>query len=92
MHIPNDILNVDEVITTLNTLQSKGLIRKYGLCNTYGPLLQDFISHPASNIQCVQDFYNIIEKKAETLIFPHLSEKCEFMAYSPLYRGLLTSA
>jgi aryl-alcohol dehydrogenase-like predicted oxidoreductase len=54
-------------------------------------MLQNFIQHPDSHIDYVQDFYNIIEKKAESLIFPYLHETCEFMAYSPFYRGLLTS-
>lgn len=90
LHIPSEnSINVNEVINTLNLFQEKWLIKSYWLCNTYDKLLLDFLNHPQSHIEYIQDFYNILEKKAEKLIFPYLDWQ-KFMAYSPLYRGLLT--
>jgi aryl-alcohol dehydrogenase-like predicted oxidoreductase len=53
--------------------------------------LKDFLEHPLSEVEYIQDFYNILEKKAENLIFPFKTAKQKFMAYGPLYRGIMTS-
>lgn len=90
LHIPDGNINVDEVVTTLNECKRKNLIRSYGLCNSYTELLKSFVDHPLSEIEYIQDFYNLIERKAEKLIFPYLKKDHKFMAYSPIYRGLLT--
>lgn len=57
----------------------------------YEKQLQSFLEHPLSEIEYVQDFYNIIEKKAKQTIFPYLKPQHKFLTYSPLYRWLLTS-
>ncbi len=57
----------------------------------YRSQLESFLEHPLSEVEYVQDFYNILEKKAEDTIFPYLKSEHKFMAYSPLYRWLLTS-
>lgn len=91
LHIPDNNMNVSEIIETLNYLQNIWKIKSYGICNSYSGLLLEFINHPKSNIEYVQDFYNLIEKKAEKLIFPYIKNyNIKFLAYSPLYRGLLT--
>ncbi len=90
LHIPDEKqIDVDEVIQVLNTLKSEWQIKSYGLCNTYGWLLENFLHHPDSHIEYIEDFYNILERKAEKLIFPYLDEQ-KFFAYSPLYRWFLT--
>ena len=90
LHIPSGNMDINEIITTLNECKRKKLIGSYGLCNSYENLLKSFLEHPQSQIESIQDFYNLIERKAEKLIFPYLNETHKFMAYSPLYRGLLT--
>jgi aryl-alcohol dehydrogenase-like predicted oxidoreductase len=86
LHIPDDTINIEEVLTTLNELKHKKLIKTYGLCNSYSQFLESFLEHPLSQVEYIQDFYNIIERKAENLIFPYLKKDHKFMSYSPLYR------
>ena len=52
----------------------------------YGSQLQSFLEHPLSQIEYIEDFYNILEKQAERLIFPYIKKDHKFLAYSPLYR------
>jgi len=89
LHIPQKTLNIGEILGTLNTLKREWKILSYGLCNTYGKQLQEFLAHRESHIEYIEDFYNILERKAEKLIFPYL-QKQKFLAYGPLYRGFLT--
>jgi aryl-alcohol dehydrogenase-like predicted oxidoreductase len=86
LHIPDKSINIAEVIETLNILKNRKLIRSYGVCNCYSNQLKSFLNHPFSEIEFIQDFYNIIERKAEKLIFPYIKENHKFMAYGPLYR------
>ena len=91
LHIPDNNIVVSEIIETLNFLKDKWKIKSYGICNSYSELLNDFVKHPDSNIEYVEDFYNLIEKKAENLIFPYINNtNIKFLAYSPLFRWLLT--
>lgn len=86
LHIPTGSENPTEILSLLNTLKKDWKIKHYGVCNMYSQQLQAFLHHPLSQVEYVQDFYNIIERKAEKLIFPYLN-----MAYSPLYRWLISS-
>lgn len=88
LHIPNETLNVDEVIETLDELVSKKMIRSYGVSNCNWKLLQRFIQK--WNIEYIQDFYNLMNLETEKLIFPYLETNHKFLAYSPLSRWLLT--
>lgn len=91
LHIPDEKnIDVHGVLKSLNDFKKKWLIKSYWLCNTYSTLLESFLSHPLQEIEYVQDFYNLIERKAEKLIFPYIWEWQQFMAYSPLYRWVLT--
>jgi len=91
LHIPDNKLDVWEIIETLNFLKKEWKIKSYGLCNTYSELLKEFITHKDSNIEYIEDFYNLIEKKAEKLVFPYIKNRnIKFLAYSPLYRWVLT--
>lgn len=91
LHIPPLVLNIEEILTTLNEIKSKGLIKNYGVCNMYFEQLQDFTHHPLSQVEYVEDFYNILEKKAEDMLFPYKKPSQKFLAYGPLYRGIMTS-
>ena len=91
LHIPEEGIYPEEILKTLNTLKGKWHIKSYGVCNMYERQLQSFLHHPFSQVEYIQDFYNIIERKAENLIFPYLWKEHKFLAYSPLYRWVLTS-
>lgn len=91
LHIPEISLNIPDILETLNELKAEGKIKSYGVCNMYHRQLEIFLHHPLSQAEYVQDFYNIMERKAEQSIFPYLTKKHIFMAYSPLYRWVLTS-
>lgn len=86
LHIPDNLLDVSSILSTLNSLKKQGIIKKYGLCNTYAEQLQAFLKHPLSEIEYIEDFYNIIERKAEKSIFPYLKKEISFIAYGSLYR------
>lgn len=91
LHIPNWEMNITDILSTLNYLKSIWKIKSYWVCNLYSDSLKDFVNHKDSEIAYVQDFYNILERKAEKLVFPYIKDKnIKFMAYSPLYRWLLT--
>lgn len=90
LHIPDTTIDIPDILTTLNSLKSQWCINSYWLCNTYLHQLQEFLSHPLSQIEYIEDFYNILEKKAEKLIFPYKTTQ-KFFAYWPLYRGIMTS-
>lgn len=90
LHIPQSELPVEEILSELNLLKKEWMIHHYGVCNMYLKQLQDVLSHPLCEVEYVQDFYNILERKAENLIFPFLKPDIQFMAYGPLYRGVMT--
>lgn len=90
LHIPNPHIEIERIIKTLNTYKKTWVIKSYGVCNTYETQLKDFINHSESEIEYIEDFYNIVERKAENLIFPNMKIHQKFIAYSPLYRWLLT--
>jgi len=91
LHIPDEWnMDIDEIIETLNILKKTGKIKSYGISNTYSNLLNTFLNHKESEIDFIQDFYNIIENKTEKLIFPYINWNIQFMAYSPLFRWVLT--
>jgi aryl-alcohol dehydrogenase-like predicted oxidoreductase len=91
LHIPDNSIDISEVIETLNYLKGIWKIRSYWLCNTYNWLLKDFLNYKGNQIEYIEDFYNLIEKKAENLIFPYIKNKdIKFLSYSPLYRWILT--
>lgn len=92
LHIPTENINIEEVLFTLNTFKEEWKIKSYWLCNTYWNLLYKFLNSKISQISYIEDFYNLIERKAEKDIFPFISGKnISFLAYSPLYRWVLTS-
>lgn len=91
LHIPDESIVVWDIISVLNNLKKKWKIKSYGLCNSYSNLLKEFLNHPESEIEYIEDFYNLIEKKAEKLIFPYIKDKnIKFLSYSPLFRWILT--
>lgn len=90
LHIPEPDISAKNIIDTLKILKKQWLIRHFWVCNMYQKQLQDFILEGGDNLEYIQDFYNLIEKKAERLIFPYKTHH-KFLAYSPLYRWLLTS-
>jgi len=90
LHIPDEgNMRVRETLLTLNKLKREWKIKAYWVCNTYSRLLESFLWHEESEVEYVEDFYNMIEKKAERLIFPYLTHQ-KFLAYSPFFRGVLT--
>ena len=90
LHVPENNINTTEVLTTLNSLKKHWKIKSYGVSNMYHQQLQEFLEHPLSQIEYIEDFYNILDKKAEQSIFPYMKEKHNFLAYSPLYRWVMT--
>lgn len=92
LHIPSPDIDIPDILKTLNDFKKQKLILSYGVCNTYGKQLEMFLENENSEGEYIEDFYNLIERKAEKLIFPYLQKHHKFIAYSPLYRWVLTTA
>jgi len=90
LHIPNWYINVEEVINTLEELKKEWKILHYWLSNCYNELLKEFLEK--WNIEYLEDFYNLFDRKIENIIFPYITDKQKILAYSPLYRWVLSDS
>jgi myo-inositol catabolism protein IolS len=89
IHWPDAKVDIRSPLEILAKYQSKGVIRKIGLCNTN---LEDLNkAKEITRIDVIQSEYNIFNRSAEAEIFPYCEKnQCAFMAWGPLDKGALT--
>jgi len=89
IHAWDPLTRPDEVAAALGRLKQEGKIRWVGVSNMNAEqiaLYKDVI-----DVQCLQPHYNALVRDAEERELPYcLGHRVGVIAYSPLYRGLLT--
>ena len=101
IHWPFENMQLDEALKTFEEMKEKGLIRYVGLSNFSRKDLEYCMSK--TDIATYQGIYNLLDPNAETYHHKQLEYKsgkeilpvCRengmaFLAYSPLFQGLLT--
>ncbi len=89
IHWPDAHVDIRKPLEVLAKYQSKGIIKKIGLCNTN---LDDLAkAKEITTIDVIQSEYNLFNRKAEAEIFPYCAKNnSAFMAWGPLDKGALT--
>ncbi|AXI10827.1 oxidoreductase [Oceanobacillus zhaokaii] len=88
IHFPDEETPKYEAIGTLQQLKEAGKIRSIGVSNFSFEQLKE--ANQDGYIDVIQDEYNLINRKAETELFPYLSDNnISFIPYFPLASGLL---
>ncbi|RDW17410.1 aldo/keto reductase [Oceanobacillus chungangensis] len=88
IHFPDIETPKYEAIGTLQRLKESGKIRSIGVSNFSFEQLKE--ANQDGYIDVVQDEYNLINRKAETALFPFfLDNNISFIPYYPLASGLL---
>lgn len=95
LHIPDDQVSFEEIVTSLDKVQASGKIRSYGFCNHSAwqvVRMYDFAKENGLNpVSVVQNPYNLLNRSAENELFPACRyEGLGVMAYSPIAAGLLS--
>lgn len=89
IHWPDKNVDIRKPLEVLAKYQSKGVIRKIGLCNTNMDDLTK--ANEITTIDVIQAEYNLFNRSAEDEIFPYCSKhQCAFMSWGPLDKGALT--
>ncbi len=79
-----------EVAETLNKLRKEGKIKEWGVCNLNTGSLHSLVSAALRPVS-LQFRYSLQNRKPEKSLIPYCRKnKIQFLAYSPLGRGLLT--
>lgn len=92
IHHPDDETPIADAIGTLLELRRAGKIRELGVSNFSVPQLEQVRAAMGTvPLASVQQELNLIERTAERSILPWVREhQVGFLAYAPLYKGLLT--
>lgn len=95
LHGPDRDVPVEEIVKSFNRMIEKGKIRYYGFCNCDSSYIEEACRIASSSglrlPSVVQGAYNLINRSAESDIFPSLDKhNLSFMAYSPLAAGFLS--
>ncbi|MBW1604939.1 aldo/keto reductase [Lactobacillus sp. Sy-1] len=89
IHFPDDHTPKDQAIAALNELKVEGKIKAIGVSNFSMDQLK--AANKDGLVDVVEDQYSLIERKAETELFPYLRDHdISFVPYFPLASGLLT--
>lgn len=101
IHWPFENMQLDEALETFEEMKEKGLIRYIGLSNFSKKDLEYCMSK--TNIATYQGIYNLLDLNAKTYHHKQLEYRSKeeilpickknemaFLAYSPLFQGLLT--
>ncbi len=88
IHFPDDKTPKFEAIGALNRLKEAGKIRSIGVSNFTIDQLKE--ANQDGYLDVVQGNYNLLDRSAESELFPYFSEKgISFVPYFPLASGLL---
>ena len=89
IHAWDPLTRPDQVATALNDLRRQGKIRWIGVSNLNVEQISLYLRH--MDVECLQPPYSLLARDIETRELPFCLEKrIGVIAYSPLYRGLLT--
>ncbi|MFB4168845.1 aldo/keto reductase [Virgibacillus sp. JSM 102003] len=88
IHFPDDKTPKSEAIGALSRLKEAGKIRSIGVSNFSIDQLKD--ANQDGYLDVVQGNYNLLDRSAESQLFPYFSEnEISFVPYFPLASGLL---
>lgn len=95
MHRWDDIVPLEETLTTFNDLVHEGLVRYVAVSNWNAAQIDKARkickAHDLESIIAVQPPYNIIQREAEDNLLPYCKkEKLGVLTYTPLMGGFLT--
>lgn len=89
IHAFDPLTRPDEVGAALNRLKKEGKIRWFGVSNLNPEQMRMYQRH--FEINCLQPPYSLLSRGIEKQELPYCqAERIGVIAYSPLYRGLLT--
>jgi len=89
IHAWDPLTRPDEVAAAFSQLKKEGKVRWFGVSNLNADQMRMYGRY--FDIECLQPPYSLLAREAEAHEFPYLLEKrIGAIAYSPLYRGLLT--
>lgn len=89
IHAFDPLTRPDEVAAALNRLKKEGKVRWFGVSNLNVEQMRMYQKH--FEVSCLQPCYSLLARDIEQGELPYcLAERIGVIAYSPLYRGLLT--
>lgn len=89
IHFPDEVTPKAEAVGALQKLKEAGKIRAIGISNFSIEQIQE--ANVDGYVDVVEDAYSLVERQAETNLFPYLSaNQISFVPYFPLASGLLT--
>lgn len=89
IHFPDDVTPKDEAVAALTKLKQAGKIK--AVCVSNFSLEQIKEANKEGGVDFVEDHYNLVDREAETKLWPYLKENnIRFVPYFPLASGLLT--
>lgn len=89
IHSFDPLTRPDEVGAALNRLRKEGKVRWFGVSNLTVEQMRMYQRH--FDVNCLQPPYSLLAREVERNELPYcLTERIGVIAYSPLYRGLLT--
>jgi aryl-alcohol dehydrogenase-like predicted oxidoreductase len=89
IHAFDPLTRPDEVGAALSRLKKEGKVRWFGVSNLNVEQMRMYGKH--FEVSCLQPCYSLLAREIEQNELPYcLAERIGVIAYSPLYRGLLT--
>jgi len=89
IHFPDDVTPKDEAVAALTKLKQAGKIKAVGVSNFSLEQIKE--ANKEGGVDFVEDHYNLVDREAETKLWPYLKENnIRFVPYFPLASGLLT--
>jgi aryl-alcohol dehydrogenase-like predicted oxidoreductase len=89
IHAWDPLTRPEEVAAAFGKLKKEGKVRWFGVSNQNSDQMRMYLKY--TDIECLQPSYSILDRAVEDRELPLcLEERIGAIAYSPLYRGLLT--
>ncbi len=89
IHAFDPLTRPEEVGAALRQLRQQGKVRWFGVSNLNAEQMRMYGRH--FDIECLQPPYSLLQRRVEEHELPYcLAERIGVIAYSPLFRGLLT--
>ena len=89
IHAWDPLTRPEEVAAAFGVLKKQGKVRWFGVSNLNADQMRMYAKH--FDIECLQPQYNLLARDAEARELPYcLENRIGVIAYSPLFRGLLT--
>lgn len=89
IHAWDPLTRPEEVAAALGTLKKQGKVRWFGVSNLNVDQMRLYANH--FDLECLQPQYSLLARDVEARELPYcLENRIGVIAYSPLFRGLLT--